>query len=552
MSAAAVSVQVHDVAMRDGVRLATEVFVADDAPARAAVLVRTPYSRAAARQSADPVTLAQQGWAVVIQDVRGRFASGGSFDPFRQEGADGADTVAWVAAQPWCDGRVVGFGGSYVGFGQWMTAAERPDGLRAIAPLWAAADGRDGKMYEGGAFRLGLLAGWACDVAFMDPTTPRRDRLIELATARRRLLATPLGDHSLRELFPPFQRWLDRDDEAFWRDMDATTHLPDLDLPVFQVTGWFDPFCEDALATYRRLRQESPGGYARDSHRLIVGPWTHGSMLPITPEFDFGPDAWPWAQGLPAVQFEWLAGVVAGVPVAGGVSVFVMGAGRWVELEQWPPPARTQRLLLSSVRGANGLDGDGRLSVVADGVGVDRFRYDPHDPVPTRGGRVLGPYLPMAGPVDQRPVEARDDVLVYTSEPLGAEVTVMGMVSARVVFASEGRSADVTVKLVDVWPDGRALNVVDSVRRVAVVPGEPVAVEVEVGSTAMCFGVGHRIRVEVSSSNFPRLDRNPSTGVPAGQAQVLEPAWQTVHHGGADPSLVRLPVTDGDLSAALS
>jgi putative CocE/NonD family hydrolase len=276
----------------------------------------------------------------------------------------------------------------------------------------------------------------------------------------------------------------------------------------------------------------------------VVGPWNHFTIFQrLSAELDFGPHA--IAATTAAEMLGWTRRAVAGEDVDGGVRIFVMGENRWRDMPSWPPPSRPLRFYLDSGGKANSLDGDGILcSSNPAEVVADRYGYDPKDPVPTRGGRGCGPYLPTPGPSDQRGVEARKDVLVYTTEPLQQPLTVIGMVTASISFVSSAPSADVTVKLVDVDSDGRALNVVDSVRRTGLVPGEVTTVEVAVGSTAMVIGAGHRLRVEVSSSNFPRLDRNPSTGEPAGLATVLRGARQTVLHGGGRPSWVELPVVD--------
>ena len=532
------------VPMRDGVELATDVVVADDGKAKPALLMRGPYSRANVRQGSDPVHLARQGWAVVVQDSRGRFDSDGGFEPFQHEGRDGADTVAWIAEQPWSDGRVVGWGGSYLGFASWLTAREQPTALTAICPTMAGGSVRGSLIDVGGALQFGTVATWLLGLALMDPglDDDQRERVIQLGLDRDELLRTPLAGHPLRELVPAFDRWLVEKDPTWWAATDVLDDLDRIDVPVIQITGWYDVYCEDALALYAGMRQRGGSERAREQQRLVVGPWTHATMfLPITPEYDFGAAATGVSEGFPGALLEWAGQVVDGEPAEHGVTVYVIGAAEWVDLPDWPPPATALRLYVSSDQGANGLAGDGTLTTEPR-QGHDRFCHDPHDPVPTRGGRVLWPMRPMGGPVDQRPVEERDDVLVYTSDPLERDLTVIGPVTATVAFQSAGRSADVTVKLVDVWPDGSAFNVVDSIRRVDVTPGERLSVTVDVGSTAMCFRAGHRMRVEIASSNFPRFDRNPSTGVPSADADVLEPAWQTVHHDG---SWIDLPVTDG-------
>lgn len=544
-------VRIHDlhVPMRDGVHLATDVLVAEDAPPRPAVVLRGPYSRASIRAQVDVVGLVRRGWAVVAQDVRGRFGSEGRFEPFHQEGPDGEDTVAWVARQPWCDGRVVGMGSSYLGLTQWRAAVEQPDALRAIAPMIAGGDVRDTWIYEGGALQLGFLLPWAAGMAATAPgaTEGTTQRAADLASDWDSTYRIPLADHPVRQLFPPFERWLDRDDDAYWRPLDLAPARERLTIPGFHVAGWYDVFCEGTLRHFADLHRRSVAG-AEIPHRLVVGPWPHtGVFMAGSADFDFGEVAATSTQGFDDEVLHWLEAAVAGEPVEPGIRVFVMGTGQWRDLAAWPPPSTPTRLFLTSRDGANGLAGDGALLAGPDGAGTDHYRYDPDDPVPSRGGRSLGQHLPLAGPVDQRAVEERDDVLVYTSPPLDTDLTVLGLVRAEIVFESDGRSADVTVKLVDVWPDGTAYNVVDSVARVALVPGEPRRVEVAVGSTAMCFRVGHRIRVEVSSSNFPRLDRNPSTGVPPRDATELRAARQTVHHGGRAGSRIILPVVEGRL-----
>ena len=541
------------VAMRDGVELATDVAVADDGQPRPAIVLRGPYSRASIRMGADPVGLARRGWAVVVQDVRGRFDSDGRFEPFHQESADGEDTVAWIARQTWCDGRVVGMGSSYLGFTQWRTAVQQPAALRAVVPMIAGGDVRDSWIYEGGALQLGFVLPWATGFAVTAPdaSDATMQAAADLAADWASTYRIPLARHPVRQLSPAFDRWVDPDDDAYWRPLDLGPVSERITVPAFHVAGWYDIFCEGTLAHFAGLHRMADGT-AGTAHRLIVGPWAHANVFMAgTADLDFGEIASTSTQGFVDEVNDWLEAAVAGNPGDSAIRVFVMGASRWRDLEQWPPPSEPTRLFLSSRDGANGLAGDGvLLTDPSDTQGTDHYRYDPEDPVPSRGGRSLGQHLPLAGPVDQRPVEERHDVLVYTSSPLAADLTVIGVVRAEIEFETDGRSADVTVKLVDVLPDGTAYNVVDSVRRVAMVPGEPRTVEVVVGSTAMCFRAGHRIRVEVSSSNFPRLDRNPSTGVPPRDATELRQAQQTVNHGGRARSSIILPVTDGALASA--
>lgn len=534
------------VSMRDGTRLAADVVVPAHGDPRPAVLVRTPYGRQAAHAAHDPVGFTRDGWAVVVQDVRGRFGSEGQFEPFHQERRDGADTLAWVAAQPWCDGRIVGMGASYLATSQWLAAAEKPDGLVAAAPVLSGQDVRDCWMYEGGAFQLGFATSWAASMAATRPDGQEggRGEPATVTSDLRRLVSMPLHDHPLRERFAPFARWLDAGDDAYWQPLSLGDGIRKLDLPTFQVAGWYDIFCESTLASHAAMVEGAATDYARGAQRLIIGPWAHTSMFAArTAEFLFTASADGIASGIPEQMLTWLRAAADRRPVDGGVDAYVLFSGEWLHLPSWPPPAEPLRLFLSSARGANSVAGDGTLERDPPAVAsADRFRYDPHDPVPTRGGRTLHALHPLAGPVDQRPVEARDDVLVYTSDPLPDDLVIAGPVTATVVFETDGRSADVTVKLVDVHPDGRAINVLDSIRRERFDAGCPRRVEVHVGSVAARLRAGHRIRLEVSSSNFPRFDRNPSTGRAPAEADDLRPATQTVHLGGYALSHVTLPV----------
>ncbi len=530
--------------MRDGVRLAADVIRPDDSRRRPALLLRTPYSRANARMSTDVVTMARGEWAVVIQDVRGRFDSEGCFTPFHQEVSDGADSVQWCAEQRWCDGNVVTWGGSYVGATQMLAAIAAPPALRAVTPVLTASRYTDGWCYEGGAMQAGFLHVWAGGFVASDPrrSAASRRSLQKLVDEPERLWSLPLTARPLRRLYDAFPGWLRPDDGEHWAPVDVESQHQRIAVPGFHVGGWYDIFCEGTLANAVGLRQRAATEQARRAQRLVVGPWSHFNLFMRShAELDLGPRALGFDVHME--MLDWSRRAAAGEDVEGGTRVFVMGDNAWRELPSWPPPARPLRLYLDSAGGANSLRGDGVLSWSNPAQAhVDRFRYDPRNPVPTRGGRGCAPNLPPPGPSDQRPVEERYDVLVYTSEPLERPLTVIGAVRAQVCFASSAPSADVTVKLCDVHPDGRAFNVVDSVRRTALRPGEPCAVDVNLGSTAITVAPGHRLRVEVSSSNFPRLDRNPSSGGDPAEASVLRGARQSVFHGGDRASWVELPV----------
>jgi putative CocE/NonD family hydrolase len=522
--------------MRDGVVLAADLITLDDEVPRPALLIRSPYSRAASRAAEDPVSLARLGWAVVIQDVRGRFDSEGQFEPFLQEGSDGADTVEWCAAQSWCDGRVASWGASYLGATQLRTALERPPSLVAMSPWVTSGWQDDGWTYEGGALQLGFAMPWAVMMAASNPraTPAQLAKAFAAGDDWDRLYRRAIGAHPARSLFAPFARWVGKDHADYWTPAATTRSLRRVTTPGFFVAGWFDVFCDSTVRTYETLAAPRPDG-STVPQRIVVGPWTHARLFEDTsPEMAFGNAANGAAQDVRGEALRFLRSCLDGESPTTGAKLFVMGSNEWREFESWPPPSTALDLYLDA---DNALRSDPPPETTSES-----FTYDPRNPVPTYGGRTLGQFLPMAGPVDQRAVEERDDVLVYTTAPLAEAVTVIGVVEATVRFVTTGKSADVTVKLVDVHPDGRAMNVVDSVRRLDFTPGRAKDVVVSVGATAMTFLKDHRIRIQISSSNFPRLDRNPSTGVHWGDATKLEGAEQTVFRGGARPSRITLPV----------
>jgi len=528
-----VSIDETWVAMRDGVRLATDVCLADDGRAHPVLLVRSPYGRASLRVNHDPTALARAGWAVVMQDTRGRYDSEGTFDPFHQEIDDGFDTVAWCAAQPWSDGRVAMTGMSYNGATQWLAAASQAPALRAISPGVSSPCYRETWSFENGAFEHGFVTNWSIGLVTSQAGASRRDvrRGFRALDDWRRFAALPVRDNGVAELFPPYAHWSNYVDDDYWQPIDVSQRMSKLDVAGYHVAGWYDIFCEGTITGYARLCQDAASDYARASQRLVIGPWWHGGVfMPSTVHADFGSVASGLVQGYPQEMFGFLRSALDGAEVPSGVSAFVMGRNRWLELSSWPPSSTPMSFYLAADSGANGVGGDGRLVLTpTEHKGRDRYRHDMVNPVPNRGGRSGSGGVLLIGPMDQRIVEERDDVLVYTSDPLARDLWAVGMVTARIHFASTASGADVTVKVVDVHPDGTALNVVDSVRRLDPAPPRPRAVELDVGSTAMVFRRGHRIRVEIASSNFPRFDVQPTGD-------------QTVHWGGRTPSCITLPV----------
>ena len=565
------------VAMRDGVRLATDVFRPAGGGPWPVLLKRTPYGKKqAALMAAESIAdLVDHGYAVVVQDVRGRANSEGCWVPFAAERDDGYDTVAWAAAQPWSSGRVGMFGISYLGLTQLLAAASRPPALGAIVPANAPSDLHRTWVYAApGVLDLLLSVGWtaatAADTARRRGIHDARLAQIELALghllgalrqgpdaarlASDRLLVAldplfrpPLARTAsdLETLAPWLGTWLEHPaSDAYWAALAPATYYGQMATPALHVSGWYDPFVRGVIANYLGLREQAATSRARAGQRLIIGPWFHGGLDPCPPhqvgEVDFGPGADVDLPDLQRRWFDaWLRDVDSGAQDEAPVRLFVMGDNRWRDEQAWPLARTTwRRLYLHSQGHANTLAGDGQLSfqLPAATQPADHFAFDPADPLPTLGGAVL-PGAVLAGPFDQRPIEHRPDVLVYTSAPLGAALEVTGPVSAELWASSTAPDPDFTARLVDVAPDGRALNVCEGVVRAAfrdgalapLTPGATCALHIELGPTSLVFQPGHRIRLDVSSSSYPHYPPSPRA------------AHQTICHTAQHPSHLLLP-----------
>jgi putative CocE/NonD family hydrolase len=488
--------------------LTCDVWRPADDEAHPTLLIRTPYGREQARQTTDPLVWARQGWVVVQQDVRGRMGSSGSFDPFMNEAADGRATLDWVAAQPWSDGRVAMAGPSYVGLTQWLAAATDPPALRALAPTTTMHDPQRW-FGEGGTPRRGFLAWWAAGFAATQPDPARAAVGLQLAASLMSDRPGSTWDRELAKIFPAYSQWLSG-------GADVPTPDPSAQLrPAIHVVGWHDLFCEDSLWSYRTMA-ELADGRPEVAQRLIVGPWTHiGVGAQVAGDIDYGPLANGVVRGVPAETLMFLSTAMEGHAPQSGVSVFVMGADEWRELASWPPPSTPLTLHL---------DGGRRLSgQPAEGAGELRWRHNATDPVPSLGGRTLGPDLFDAGPRDHRPLVERPDVLTFVGEPLTEPLTVIGEVAADLTLSCADEH-DVVVRLLDVHPDGRHMSVVEHSHRFRG-GGER---SLLVGSTAQRWNAGHRVGLQIAASSWPRLGVTPGTEL-------------SLHLGAGVKACLRLP-----------
>jgi putative CocE/NonD family hydrolase len=565
--------------MRDGVRLQADVWRPAEEGAYPILLQRTPYNRADSfavvyNAGIEPLRAVNEGFVVVIQDTRGRFGSEGTFVPFFTEADDGFDTIEWLAAQPYSNGRVGMYGASYYAATQLLAATKNPPALRAIAPQQTASDYHDNWIYQGGAMQLGFALYWALGLAGAEVQRRRAtgENVDALAAALQpfsddpwsAFLTRPLrGLDALSELVPAWDDWLahPRKDE-YWSAISISEHFATIDLPALHMGGWFDLLLPGTLANYRGLSSRPDAA----EQRLIIGPWAHAVAYDALGEVDYGGAASAAALDLTRIQLDWFSGFLkpdAAPTAVAPVRVFMMGANEWRDETAWPPARARARRLYLGTSSAKDDDFVGTLGVepAAGDLAPAVFSFDPADPVPTVGGATLlpGMYVGLhAGQRDQRAVEARADVPSYTTVPLADDLEICGPVSVTLWATTDALDTDWTAKLVDVYPDGRALNICDGIiraryahgteREELLAPGVPTEFRIDLGATAITIFAGHSLRLEVSSSNFPRFDVNPNHGgdIASATDADLVVARQHVFHGAAHPSYLELSVVAVD------
>ncbi len=570
------------VTMRDGTVLMTDVYRPATEGRYPVLLQRTPYNKETGGLSlvqTDTFRAVRRGYAVVIQDCRGRYRSDGDFSPFLQEIADGYDAVEWCGSQPWSDGNVGMYGTSYVGATQWLAAIAAPPSLRAIAPAFTASDYYEGWTYQGGAFEWGFMCNWVLPfltTADLLRTNARqgvpdfdewRDRLIAAIDNLPETAKTlPLTDIPVNPAWTPyFAEWMAHPSrDEFWRERSIEERHDRVRVPALNIAGWYDIFLDGSLRNFTGVRESGATEAAREGSRLLLGPWTHTTPpLSGAGSVDFGAMG---GQSLMPLSLDvdgetlrffdyWLKGMDDGLSAEPPVRLFVMGEDVWRSENEWPLARAVEtEFFLSSGGNANSIAGDGTLAHEAPGDDrPDVFLYDPFHPVPTVGGQLCCyPATLDPGAFDQRPVEARSDVLVYTTPPLEEDTEVTGPVRLHLWAATSAPDTDFTGKLVDIYPDGYARNLTDGIIRARyrqgtdaprpITPGEVYEYEINLWATSNLFRKGHRIGLEVSSSNFPRFDRNLNTGHELGADAEMLPAMQTIFHDREHPSRLVLPI----------
>jgi uncharacterized protein len=563
-------------AMRDGTLLRSDVY-RPASPGRYPVLVqRTPYNKEMWPLTAatlDPVRAAAAGFVIVIQDVRGRWASdGGEFSPYRDEVTDGSDTVAWASTLPHGNGRVGAYGVSYAGATAWHAAASAPAPLGAISATTAPNDFFTDHVWRGGAFLLGTLVMWSLQAIGLSAVArayggtssfgPSLGRMaddideFDRWTRYRPLRAFPPARPEDPALLPFFFEILShplRDD--YMRARSVFERHGQVRAPALILAGWHDLLLAADLQHYRSMREQAATELAREGTRLVIGPWSHNMFLNVVGELDFGMRSsgafLDLREDLTALQLRWFGHWLADAapsaePDGPRVRLFVQGANRWRDADDWPLAGVTDRRL--HLRSGGGLT----FEPPKDGEPADTYAYDPERPCPTRGGTLLMPRHFPPGPVDQGPLLHRPDVLCFTSEPLHRELEVIGHIRAVLYAATSAPDTDWVVKLCRLDSGGRTLNVCDGILRASyrrspserepVIPGAVERYEVDLWATAVAVAPGDRLRVLVTSSDFPRYDRNPNTGELGVEAASSVPALQRIFHDAQHPSHVLLPV----------
>ncbi|MGB6555708.1 MAG: CocE/NonD family hydrolase [Candidatus Binataceae bacterium] len=562
------------VPMRDGTILRADLYRADTPEKLPVLLNRTPYNKAMPMvyaMSLDAFRAAEAGYNVLVQDCRGRFASDGVFNCFTDEARDGYDTIEWAARQPWSDGKVGTYGASYMGATQWLAATQAPPSLKAMVPSITASDYHDGWTYQGGAFALFFNVSWT--MGALAPARLLRERANNPAVTQELIrtigsIDTMLEAMKYRPLaeFPMFRAgapyffdWLKHPGyDDYWRALSIEENHAKINVPALNIGGWYDIFQGGTIRNYLGMRSRGASDAARAGQRLMIGPWNH---------------AVPFANLVGAVDFGYQTGAVSAdvdgqhlrffdqhlkgknVSQASNVRLFVMGINQWRDEREWPiPGAEMRRYFLHSRGRANSATGDGALSTDAPGnEPADSFLYNPLDPAPTAGGGLCCyPAALSGGAFDQAAVETRSDVLVYSTDPLAEDLEVIGPITLTLYASSSAPDTDFTAKLVDLGPCGLAKNLTDGILRARyresqsqaklLTPGNVAEFKIDMWSTANVFKAGHRIRLEVSSSNYPRFDPNPNTGHDLFADAEVRPAMQTVMHDRGFASYLTLPI----------
>jgi putative CocE/NonD family hydrolase len=514
----------------DGITLAADIHTPVGLEKSPTILVRIPFNNSYwNRMRSDSIARfwAKRGYTVVIQGTRGRYRSGGTFYPAVNERQDGIETLDWLKAQPWFDGRLAMWGGSAFGHTQWAISDLGEDGP-GVFSLQISSSSYYGTFHRGGAFALESALYWA----LVSP--PEKDRETSGDEIQRGADGWPVveaDDRALKDV-AFFNDWTThRMKDKYWQTIDGEDRAKKVSAPILLLGGWYDPFLPTMLEDFKTLKQDNPHAAAQAS-RIIIGPYVHAGDI----EWPGAELEEPYRQASvePVIDwFDYWLGVRDTPQNNSPVRIYVMGDNVWRDEDEWPL-ARTEYTPFYFAA-------SGSLSQTPPASADSQLQYtfDPQSPVPTRGGAMLGP---RAGIMLQDAPGTRDDVLSFATLPLEADMEVTGPITATLHVSTDAVSTDFTVKILDVHEDGRAYNVADGILRRDYEPGQAQKIEIALDPTSFVFKTGHQIRVDVSSSNFPRFDRNTNTGGDPAFGTKTAIARQALQISRDLPSLIVLPV----------
>lgn len=527
------------VPMRDGVRLATDVYLPSEEGRFPTLLVRDIYGNGsdATRQRYAKFATAN-GYAFVFQQSRGRFDSEGQWYPYFDEINDGDDTLTWISDQSWSDEQVGMFGTSYLGSVQWLAAVNGNPALTAIAPAMSPGNYYRDVAYPGGAFSLLSRARWGIGlVGSRTITMFPVDWIGGIGHLPIENLAASVGFNVQH-----FQDWLAHPSyDNYWQPLNLEARAPEMSVPALNFGGWYDVFLRSTIGSYQTMTEQAASRAARNGQRLVIGPWPHGWNVRQTGDIDFGEDAVIEVEALLVDWFDyWMKDGPA--PDSAPIRLFIMGENVWRDEQEWPLARTDYRAMY--------LHTDGSFSENAPtGEGALHYTYDPADPVSTLGGNIMEPSL--RGPYDQSPLDDREDVLRFVSAPFETATEITGPISAEIYATTDARDTDFMAKLIVVKPDGMAFNLVDGVIRARyregfekeklIEPGETYLYTIDLWATSYLLSPGDRLRVDITSSNYPRLARNLNTGARFAKTAEMKVAHQTIHLSDESPSRIILP-----------
>lgn len=552
---------------RDGVTLYADIYRPKSSEKFPVILMRTPYDKSVNWAVSPAFKIVARGYVLIIQDVRGRYTSEGEWYPFRHEQADGYDAVEWAASLPFSNGKIGMMGASYVGATQMLAAISAPPHLAGLAPNVTASNYHENWTYQGGALEQWFDQNWTTQLArntldrFIDKNTDARVGAQSLPLTKYPVFnfgQLPAEEQLTSLIAPYYEDWLSHPDyDDYWKQWSIEENFSKIAVPMLNVGGWYDIFSQGTLRNYMGAKAHGSTEAARTQQHLLMEIGGHAGFGRRIGDVDFGPHALenPYVD----VILDWYDFLFKGIhnqfATDKPVKVFVMGINEYRQEDDWPPPqAKYVKYFLHSAGKANSLRGDGSLSQIAPkSESADSYVYDPSNPVPTIGGPLCcAQELIEPGPRDQRSVENRDDVLVYSMGPLQHDVEVTGPVTATLFVKSSAVDTDFTGKLTDVDPDGFARDVAEGILRMRyrdsrehatlLNPDQTYEVTLDLWATSNVFLRGHTLRLEISSSNFPRFDRNPNTGDQIKSARRFVSATNSVLHDAQHPSALVLPV----------